>query len=195
MDIVDRLLADNAEHVSSFHDGGLSTRPSAELVVVTCMDSRIDVFAALGLRLGEAHILRNAGGVVTSDTIRSLAVSQRVLGTRHVVLVHHTRCGLIGLSEDEFRAALLRELGTKPTWSLEAFTDLEADLRSSVARVQSSPFLPHRDSVHGFIYDVDTGALRPVPPGPESGAVRPESGAANPVDSPSVVPGPEATPG
>lgn len=156
------MLDANSAYVSTHGWHELATRPGKQLAVVTCMDSRIDAFAALGLDLGDAHVLRNAGGVVTDDTIRSLTLSQRALGTRHVILIHHTRCGLLGVDEGEFRQQMLDETGMKPPWSLEAFTDLEVDLRSSVTRVRTSPYLMHRDSVYGLILDVDSGQLIPV---------------------------------
>ena len=159
---VQRMLKANAAYVSGHGWRDLATQPAEHIAVVTCMDSRIDAFAALGLELGDAHIIRNAGGVVTDDTIRSLTLSQRALGTRHVILIHHTRCGLLGVDEDDFRRQMQDETGMKPPWSLEAFTDLEVDLRSSVTRVRTSPYLPHRDSVYGLILDVDTGQLTPV---------------------------------
>jgi carbonic anhydrase len=127
------------------------------------MDARLDLFGILGLRPGDAHLIRNAGGVATDDVIRSLAISQRKLGTREVVLVHHTDCGMLTFTEDEFRRELLEETGIKPAWVAEAFTDLDADVRSSIARIRSSPFLPHRDAVRGFVYEVETGSLREVP--------------------------------
>ncbi|BEP13421.1 carbonic anhydrase [Acidothermaceae bacterium B102] len=162
MDLVQRMLAANAEYVGTHGWHELATRPGKQLAVVTCMDSRIDAFAALGLELGDAHVLRNAGGVVTDDTIRSLTLSQRALGTRHVILIHHTRCGLHGIDEEAFREQMQAETGMKPPWSLEAFTDIEADVRSSMTRVRTSPYLPHRDSVYGLILDVDSGQLTPV---------------------------------
>ncbi len=162
MDLVHQMLDANATYVGTHGWHELATRPAKQLAVVTCMDSRIDAFAALGLALGDAHVLRNAGGVVTDDTIRSLALSQRALGTRHVILIHHTRCGLHGLNEEEFRQQLQDETGMKPPWSLEAFTDIEADVKSSVTRVRTSPYLPHKDSVYGLILDVDSGQLTPV---------------------------------
>jgi carbonic anhydrase len=156
------MLEANAAYVSGHGWYELATQPAEHIAVVTCMDSRIDAFAALGLKLGDAHIIRNAGGVVTDDTIRSLTLSQRALGTRHVILIHHTRCGLLSVNEDDFRKQMQEETGMKPPWSLEAFTDLEADLRSSVTRVRTSPYLPHRDSVYGLILDVDSGQLTPI---------------------------------
>jgi carbonic anhydrase len=134
--------------------------PARKLAVVACMDARLNVFQMLGLELGDAHVIRNAGGVVTDDTIRSLTVSQRQLGTERIVLVHHTDCGMLSFTEDEFRRDLMADTGMKPPWAVEAFTDLEADLRQSLARVRQSPFLPHRDDVRGFVYDVETGVLR-----------------------------------
>jgi carbonic anhydrase len=128
------------------------------------MDARLDLFGILGLAPGDAHLIRNAGGVATDDVIRSLAISQRKLGTREVVLVHHTDCGMLTFTEDAFRRELLDETGIKPAWVAEAFTDLDADVRSSIARIRSSPFLPHRDAVRGFVYEVETGTLREVPP-------------------------------
>jgi carbonic anhydrase len=134
------------------------------------MDARLDLFGILGLRPGDAHLIRNAGGVATDDVIRSLAISQRKLGTREVVLVHHTDCGMLTFTEDEFRRELLEETGIKPAWVAEAFTDLDADVRSSIARIRSSPFLPHRDAVRGFVYEVETGSLREVPAAAPPGA-------------------------
>jgi carbonic anhydrase len=126
------------------------------------MDARLDLFGILGLRPGDAHLIRNAGGVATDDVIRSLAISQRKLGTREIVLVHHTDCGMLTFTEDEFRAELLAETGVKPAWSAEAFTDLDADVRSSMQRIRTSPFIPHREQVRGFVYEVETGRLREV---------------------------------
>jgi carbonic anhydrase len=138
--------------------------PARKLAVVACMDARLDVFATLGLQLGDAHVIRNAGGVVTDDTIRSLTISQRQLGTERIVLVHHTDCGMLSFTEDEFRRDLLNDTGMKPPWAVEAFTDLAADLRQSMARIRQSPFLPHRDDVRGYVYDVDTGELHELTP-------------------------------
>ena len=162
MNPVSRMLTANADYVATHGWHELATMPAKQLAVVTCMDSRIDAFSALGLDLGDAHVIRNAGGVVTDDTIRSLTLSQRALGTRHIILIHHTRCGLLNVDEEDFRQQMLVETGMKPPWSLEAFTDLEADLRSSVTRVRTSPYLPHRDSVYGLILDVDSGQLTPI---------------------------------
>jgi carbonic anhydrase len=147
-----------------------SARPAKALAVVTCMDCRVDPLPALGLKPGDAHMLRNAGGVVTDDVIRSLAISQRKLGTRAVTLIHHTDCGMLTLTDDEFRAELQRDTGMSPPFAIESFADLEADVRQSILRVRSSPFLVHRDDVRGFIYDVESGELREVAPEPRSGA-------------------------
>ena len=141
-------------------EGHLDVRPRRQLAVVACMDSRIDVFGLLGLKVGEAHVMRNAGGVVTDDMIRSLAISQRKLGTREILLVHHTNCGLMGLSEDGFKTELEQETGIRPAWAVESFTDPAASVRQSIQRIRLTPFIPHRDQVRGFVYDVDTGELR-----------------------------------
>jgi carbonic anhydrase len=174
--VIDELLANNRAYASSLaaagggaHEGAApasapspSIRPSLQLAIVACMDSRLNVFAALGLKDGEAHVLRNAGGVITDDVIRSLAVSQRRLGTREVMLIHHTDCGMQALSDDGFRTELQEATGVAPSFAIESFTDLDADVRQSILRVRRSPFLPHRDSVRGFVYDVGSHALREV---------------------------------
>ncbi len=162
METIDALLANNRAFAESLPDRHLDVEPSRRLAIVTCMDSRLDVFAALGLRDGEAHVLRNAGGVVTDDVIRSLAISQRRLGTREVMLIHHTDCGMQKLTDDGFRAELLEASGVTPTFAIESFSDADADVRQSVLRVRRSAFLPHRDRVRGFVYDVDTHALREI---------------------------------
>jgi len=162
MDAIDELLQNNVAFAGALAERHLDVRPSRHLAIVTCMDSRLDVFAALGLRDGEAHILRNAGGVITDDVIRSLAVSQRRLGTREVMLVHHTDCGMQKLTDDGFRAELQEAAGIAPAFAIESFADVEADVRQSILRVRRSEFLPHRDVVRGFIYDVDSHRLREV---------------------------------
>ena len=162
MDTVDELIAANEAFAASLPQRHLDVQPSRRLTIVTCMDSRLDVFAALGLGDGEAHILRNAGGVITDDVIRSLAISQRRLGTREVMLIHHTDCGMQKVGDDEFRAELQKETGVAPAFAIESFTDLDADVRQSVLRVRRSPFVLHRDRVRGFVYDVDTHRLREV---------------------------------
>ena len=162
MNVIDDLLANNAAFAAALPVQHLDVRPTRRLAIVTCMDSRLDVFAALGLHHGEAHILRNAGGVITDDVIRSLAVSQRRLLTREVMLVHHTDCGMLTLTDDGFRAELQAASGVAPAFAIESFGDLDADVRQSLLRVRRSPFLLHRDRVRGFVYDVDTHVLREV---------------------------------
>jgi carbonic anhydrase len=162
MGVIDELLAANRDFAASLPAKHLDVQPSRRLAIVTCMDSRLDVFAALGLGDGEAHVLRNAGGVITDDVIRSLAVSQRRLGTREVMIVHHTDCGMEKISDDGFRAELQEATGVAPAFAIESFTDVDVDVLQSVLRVRRSPFLPHRDLVRGFVYDVDTHALREV---------------------------------
>jgi carbonic anhydrase len=159
---IDELLASNERFAASLAAKHLEVAPSRRLAIVTCMDSRLDVFAALGLGDGEAHVLRNAGGVITDDVVRSLAISQRLLGTREVMLIHHTDCGMEKISDDGFRAELLAESGVAPSFAIESFSDVDADLRQSILRVRRSAFLPHRDAVRGFVYDVDTHRLREV---------------------------------
>jgi carbonic anhydrase len=162
MDGIDELIANNEAFAASLPDVHLDVRPTRRLAIVTCMDSRLDVFAALGLKDGEAHILRNAGGVITDDVIRSLAVSQRRLGTREVLLIHHTDCGMQTLTDDGFRAELQEATGVAPSFAIESFADVDADVRQSILRVRRSDFLPHREIVRGFVYDVDTHALREI---------------------------------
>jgi carbonic anhydrase len=159
---IDELLAANRAFASSTPARHLDVRPSRRLAIVTCMDSRIDVFGALGLGDGEAHVLRNAGGVITDDVVRSLAVSQRRLGTRAVMLIHHTKCGMQGLTDDGFRAELQEATGVAPAFAIESFADLDADVRQSILRVRRCEFLPCRDDVRGFVYDVDSGELREI---------------------------------
>jgi carbonic anhydrase len=163
--VIDELLSNNRAFAGSLPAQHLDVRPSRRLAVVTCMDSRLDVFAALGLKDGEAHVLRNAGGVITDDVIRSLAVSQRRLGTREVMLIHHTDCGMQTLTDDGFRAELQEATGVAPAFAIESFTDLDADVRQSVLRVRRSAFVPYRDVIRGFVYDTDTHRLREVEAG------------------------------
>jgi carbonic anhydrase len=164
VDVIDDLVVNNRAFAASQLENHLGVRPSRQLAIVTCMDSRLNVFAALGLGDGEAHVLRNAGGVITDDVIRSLAVSQRRLGTRAVMLIHHTDCGMQTLSDDGFRAELQAATGVAPAFAIESFTDVDADVSQSILRVRRSPFLLHTDSVRGFVYDVDTHALREIFP-------------------------------
>jgi carbonic anhydrase len=162
LSVIDELLANNQELAASTPTQHLDVRPSRQLAIVTCMDSRINVFAALALRDGEAHVLRNAGGVITDDVIRSLAISQRQLGTREVMLIHHTHCGMQTITDDGFRAELQQATGVAPAFAIESFSDLDADVHQSILRVRRTPFLLHRDLVRGFIYDVDTRRLREI---------------------------------
>jgi carbonic anhydrase len=158
----DELLRNNAEFASAFTDGDLPMPPSRNLAVVACMDARLNVYALLGLGPGEAHVIRNAGGVVSEDVIRSLAISQRLLGTREVILVHHTDCGMLTFTDDQVKADIEAETGVRPPFALEAFSDLERDVRQSIARIKASPFVPSKDSVRGFVYDVRSGRLQEV---------------------------------
>jgi carbonic anhydrase len=159
--VTDRLVEANHRYAAGFTDPGVDARPALKVAIVACMDARLDLHAALGLELGDCHTIRNAGGVVTDDTIRSLTISQRALGTRSVVLIHHTGCGLQTLTE-EFRTELEHEVGQRPTWAVESFTDVDQDVRQSMARVRTSPFLAHTDDLRGFVFDVHTGLLREI---------------------------------
>jgi len=162
MTVIDSLVENNRVYADALEPRHLPLEPSRRLAIVTCMDSRLDVFAALGLGDGEAHVLRNAGGVITDDVIRSLAISQRRLGTREVMLIHHTDCGMQKLTDDGFRTELREATGVAPAFAIESFTDVDADVRQSIRRVRRSDFVPHRDVVRGFVYDVDTHRLREV---------------------------------
>jgi carbonic anhydrase len=163
MSATEQYLANNARYAETF-SGPLPMPPAAHLAVVACMDARLNVYGMLGLGEGEAHVIRNAGGAVTDDAIRSLAISQRLLGTEEIMLIHHTDCGMLTFTDDEFRAQVLADTGVKPEWAAEAFADLEQDVRQSIERIKASPFIPRKDSVRGFVYDVRTGALREVKP-------------------------------
>ena len=158
----DELLERNTTYSANFSGGGLAVAPLRNLAIVACMDSRMDIFEMLGLGHGEAHVIRNAGGVITDDVIRSLCLSQRFLGTREIILLHHTDCGLQKVTEEQLKADLEHEVGVKPWWALEAFTDPYADTRQSMRRLEMTPFVPHKDHVRGFVYDVGTGALHEV---------------------------------
>ena len=162
MSITDELLKNNEAYVASFDKGELPLPPAKKVAVLACMDARLNPYGALGLQEGDAHIIRNAGGVVTDDEIRSLAISQRLLGTEEIVLIHHTDCGMLTFTDDEFRQSIEDDTGVRPEWDSEAFSDLEGDLRQSLARVKDSPFIPKKDSVRGFVYEVETGRLREV---------------------------------
>ena len=161
MSHTDQLVANNHQYAESF-SGPLALAPALGVVVVACMDARLNVYGILGLNDGDAHIIRNAGGVVTDDVIRSLAISQRLLGTREIILIHHTDCGMLTFTDDDFKASILQETGIKPPWAAEAFGDLAVDVRQSIARIKASPFVPHTGAVRGFVFDVATGKLDEV---------------------------------
>jgi carbonic anhydrase len=158
----DELLENAEKHAEGFDKGNLPMPPAKKVAIVACMDARVNPYPIFGLELGDAHVIRNAGGVVTDDEIRSLAISQRLLGTEEIVLMHHTDCGMLTFDDEEFRRQIQEDTGIKPAWSPEAFDDLEADVRQSIKRIESSPFIPHKDSIRGFIYEVETGRLREV---------------------------------
>ena len=162
MSITDELLRNNQDYAASFAGGGLPMPPGKQVAVVACMDARLNVYGLLGLREGDAHVIRNAGGVVSDDVIRSLTISQRLLGTREVILVHHTDCGMLTFEDDAVKADIEAETGLRPPFALEAFADLEQDVRQSIARIKTSPFVPRTDAVRGFVVDVRTGALQEV---------------------------------
>jgi carbonic anhydrase len=162
MSITDELLKNNEAYVSSFDKGDLPLPPAKKVAVLACMDARLNPYGALGLEEGDAHVIRNAGGVVTDDEIRSLAISQRLLGTEEIILIHHTDCGMLTFTDDDFKRSIQDDTGIKPEWAAEAFPDLDEDVRQSVARIKASPFIPKKDSVRGFVYEVETGKLREV---------------------------------
>jgi carbonic anhydrase len=158
----DELLRNAETYAARFDNGDLPIPPARKLAVLACMDARLNPYALLGLREGDAHIIRNAGGVVTDDEIRSLAISQRLLGTEEIILIHHTDCGMLTFTDDEFKRSVQDDVGIKPAWAAEAFCDLDEDVRQSIARIQASPFIPRKDSVRGFVYEVESGRLREV---------------------------------
>jgi carbonic anhydrase len=159
---IDDLLRNAENYAASFEKGDLPLPPARKLAVLACMDARLNPYSLLGLQEGDAHIIRNAGGVVTDDEIRSLAISQRLLGTEEILLIHHTDCGMQTFTDDAFKRAVQDDVGIKPEWAAEAFDDLDEDVRQSVARIKASPFIPRKDSVRGFVYEVETGRLREV---------------------------------
>src|SRR5690242_6171025 len=162
MSQIDELVANNEAYAQRFDRGKLPLPPVRRIAIIACMDARVSPYALLGLREGDAHVIRNAGGVVTDDEIRSLAISQRLLGTQEIMLIHHTDCGMLTFSDDDFRRQVQKETGIKPEWAAEAFDDLEEDVRQSIARIKASPFIPNKNSVRGFVYDVETGSLSEV---------------------------------
>ena len=162
MSVTEELLQNNAAYAESFDKGDLQLPPARGVAVVACMDARLDVYRILGLNEGEAHVIRNAGGVVTDDEIRSLAISQRLLGTQEIILIHHTDCGMLTFTDDDFKKSIQDETGIKPAWAAEAFPDLDEDVRQSIARIKASPFIPNKDSVRGFVFDVASGKLNEV---------------------------------
>ena len=162
MSITDELLQNNAAYAENFDKADLPLPPAKGVAVVACMDARLDVHKILGLQEGDAHVIRNAGGVVTDDEIRSLAISQRLLGTNEVILIHHTDCGMLTFSDDELKRQIQEDVGIKPEFAMEAFSDLDEDVRQSIRRIQASPFIPNKDSVRGFVYEVESGRLREV---------------------------------
>lgn len=162
MSVTDDLLANAERYAATFDKGGLPLPPARGVAVVACMDARLNPYGLLGLTEGDAHVIRNAGGVITADERRSLAISQRLLGTREIILIHHTDCGMLTFTDDDFKAAIQAETGVKPDWSAEAFADLDEDVRQSIGRIRSDPFIPHTDQVRGFVYEVETGRLREV---------------------------------
>jgi carbonic anhydrase len=159
--ITDQYVANNIEYAKTFQ-GPLPLPPSKQVAVLACMDARLDVHGALGLKAGEAHVIRNAGGVVTEDEIRSLTISQRLLGTKEIILIHHTDCGMLTFTDDKFKTDIQKEIGIKPAWAAEAFDDLAEDVKASILRIKRSPFIPHTDRVRGFVFDVATGLLQEV---------------------------------
>ena len=162
MNVTEELLKNNAAYARGFTKGGLPAPPAKRIAVVACMDARLDTHRLLGLEEGDAHVIRNAGGVVTDDVIRSLTISQRLLGTSEIMLIHHTDCGMLTFKDDEVKAQIEADTGIRPAFALEAFSDLAADVRQSIARIKASPFVPHKDAIRGFIYDVRTGRLSEV---------------------------------
>jgi len=166
MSTTDDLLRNAEEYAASFDKGELPLPPAKGVAVVACMDARLIPTRVLGLEEGDAHVIRNAGGVVTDDEIRSLAISQRLLGTTEIILIHHTDCGMLTFTDDEFKRSIQEDTGIKPEWAAESFPDLDEDVRQSIARIQASPFIPNKDSVRGFVYEVETGRLREVDAGP-----------------------------
>jgi len=164
MTVIDELLQNATSYAETFDKADLALPPARRIAIVACMDARLNPHALLGLEEGDAHVIRNAGGVITDDEIRSLAISQRLLGTEEIMLIHHTDCGMLTFTDDELRRQIQDETGVKPAWAAEAFDDLEEDVRQSIARIESSPFIPRKDKIRGFVYEVETGRVREVEP-------------------------------
>ncbi|MDX8150312.1 carbonic anhydrase [Patulibacter brassicae] len=162
MSVTDELVQNAKAYAERFDKGALPLPPARKVAVLACMDARLNPYGLLGLQEGDAHVIRNAGGVVTDDEIRSLAISQRLLGTEEIILIHHTDCGMLTFTDDEFKRSVQDDVGIKPEWAAEAFSDLDEDVRQSIARIRASPFIPRTDSVRGFVYEVETGRLREV---------------------------------
>ncbi|HEX2259008.1 MAG TPA: carbonic anhydrase [Actinomycetota bacterium] len=162
MSVTEELLKNNEQYAASFDKGDLPMPPGKQIAVVACMDARLDVYRILGLQLGEAHVIRNAGGVITDDAIRSLVISQRLLGTKEIILIHHSDCGMLTFTDDDVKAQIKDDVGIRPPFALEAFPEPDDDVRQSVARIKASPYIPNRDSVRGFVFDVKTGRLNEV---------------------------------
>jgi carbonic anhydrase len=162
MSVTDELLRNAERYAADFDRGDLPLPPAKRIAVVACMDARLNPYGLLGLSEGDAHVIRNAGGVITDDEIRSLSISQRLLGTEEIVLIHHTDCGMLTFRDDEFRRQIQAETGIKPEWAAEAFDDLDEDVRQSIARIKASPFVPRKEQIRGFVYDVTTGRLSEV---------------------------------
>ena len=162
MTVTDQLLENARRYAAVFDKGDLPLPPAKKIAIVACMDARLNVYGVLGLSEGDAHVIRNAGGIVTQDELRSLAISQRLLGTEEIVLIHHTDCGMLTFTDDGFKAQIQADTGIKPEWAAEAFDDIDADVRQSIARIRANPFVPEKGSIRGFVYEVETGKLREV---------------------------------
>jgi carbonic anhydrase len=162
MSSTDTLVSNAAHYAAHFDKGDLPLPPATHVAVVACMDARLNPYGVLGLTEGDAHVIRNAGGVVTDDVIRSLTISQRLLATTEIILIHHTDCGMVTFHDDDVKAQIEADTGIRPPFALEAFPDADADVRQSIARIKASPYIPHKDAVRGFVYEVETGNLREV---------------------------------
>jgi carbonic anhydrase len=162
MNVTDELLANAEAYAARFDKGDLPLPPGKKIAIVACMDARLNPYGLLGLREGDAHVIRNAGGVITNDEVRSLTISQRLLGTEEIILIHHTDCGMLTFTDDDFRHSVQEDTGIKPEWAAESFSDIDDDVRQSIARIKASPFIPRKDAIRGFVYEVETGRLREV---------------------------------